>query len=209
MDDDNATVAAGTKLSGLAAMAAFGVLLAFALSWFLLLAPRPDQTSQETEPDEKPIISGLSASKTIHFDMVCGLDDYRLLRTRPELKSTCVRLRRDRRRIVLLWLGDLQRDVHLVWEFRRFLVRNGLTVSVRDEFGIGFGVCLALICLGAARVAIFTCGPFALRKLIRNATLPVELLSNRAARLLACAPAVVRTQLEQKWAKHVLAWNPA
>jgi hypothetical protein len=209
LDDDDGTSEARTQLSGLLAIAAFAFLLVLGLGWFLLLFPGRDGTLRKAEPTEKLAIAGLSAVDSSQLDMIFGVDDYRKLRTRPELKSTCVRLRRDRRRIALLWLGDLQRDVHLVWEFRRFLVGNGLTVTVRDEFGIGVGSCLALLRLGVARIVVLTCGPFTLPRVAQNAARPVESLSSRAALLLARVPAALRTQLEQKWMKHVLTLHPA
>ncbi len=120
-----------------------------------------------------------------------------------------IQLRRDRRRIALLWLSRLQRDVHIVWEFRRFLALNHFSVTVGEEIGIGCTACFALLYLEAARIIVFVCGPFALRKAIRNTKVPLELLSNCGAHLLARAPAALRTQLEQEWTQQVLAWDKA
>lgn len=210
VDDYDGVIATGAQLIGLGAIAAFGLLIIVGLIWLLFFVPRSEQIPRNTEPARKPVsIAGLSTNTDIPLGVLFGTDDYRRLQTKPELKSTCVRLRQDRRRIALLWLGDLQRDVHLVWEFRRFLVRNGLTVTVWDEYRIGIAACLALVCLGAARIIVVTCGPFVLRRIGPNAVRPVELLSSRAAHLLVRAPAAIRTQLEQKWAAHVLTLNPA
>jgi hypothetical protein len=206
---DDGIVAARPQMSGLVAIAAFGLVLILVLIWFLVFVPRDEEVSRKPEPTEKPAVAGLSTPTAIPLEIVFGIDDYLKLRTRPELKSTCVRLRRDRRRIALLWLADLQRDVHLVWEFRRFLVSNGLTVTFRDEVAIGIETFLALLCVGATRIVVMSCGPFFLRQVAQIAFRPVELLGSRAALLLVRAPAAVRTQLEQKWAKHVLTLNPA
>src|SRR5713226_7609927 len=78
-------------------------------------------------------VAGLSAVFLPSFDIIVGNDDYRKLRTRPELKSVREMFWRDRRRIVLMWLDELRKDVHILWKFRRFLVRNGLLVTFREE----------------------------------------------------------------------------
>ncbi|MGH9717989.1 MAG: hypothetical protein ACRD4R_14860 [Candidatus Acidiferrales bacterium] len=188
-------------------IALFLLLVFVCLSLFLALLLRPDHATAERESEIRESVVGLSAANAQHLQLLFGDADYRQLRARAELKAVCAKFRRDRRRIALLWLGELQRDVRLVWEFRRFLVRNGLPVTFREEVAIGCGGCFALAYLNSVRLTVFLCGPFVLSSGVQSAKLPVARLSQRGAGLLARAPAPMRAQLEQKWSQHVLAWN--
>jgi hypothetical protein len=194
-------------LSAHVVIALFSLLVFVCLFFFLALFLRPEHAPAKSESDIGHSIAGLSSANARDFAMLIGDSDYQVLRARPELKFVCARFRRDRRRIALLWLGELQKDVRLVWEFRRFLVRNGLVVTFREEAAIAFGSCFAIMYLATLRVAVFVCGPFVLARTIRAARVPVEHLSSQGAGLLARAPAPVRAQLAQRWTKHVLAWN--
>lgn len=184
----------------------------FAFAWlclFLLLFLKSRRAPIPRDSEVRSTIAGLFAASACHIDALFSDTDYRNLSARPELKPLRIEIRADRRRIALLWLGRLQREVHIVWEFRRFLAANHFTVTVGEEVEIGCAACFALLYLRFAWILVFFCGPFALRGGLRRAGVPVQRLSSRAARLLAQAPAAVRTQLEQKWAKHVLTLNPA
>jgi hypothetical protein len=185
----------------------FSLIVLVCLFLFLILFLAPEHAPAKTESEIRDTIVGLSLANVRDFGMLIGDSDYRVLRARPELKAVCAKFRRDRRRIALLWLGELKKDVRLVWEFRRFLVRNGLPVTFREEAVIALSGCFALVYLAAVRSVVFACGPFFLARTIRAARVPVERLSSRGAGLLARAPAPMRAQLEQRWTKHVLAWN--
>lgn len=181
---------------------AFACFILFLI--FLLNSQAPAQTRN---PEIRDSIAGLSSTDAPNLEMLFADRDYRTLCARPELKIVSAKYRRDRRRIALLWLGELQRDVRLVWEFRRFLVRNGLPVTFREEAGIAFAGSFALIYLHVTRLTVFFCGPFVLSGALRHAGSPVSRLSSRGAGLLARAPADARVRLEQKWAQHVLSWS--
>ena len=181
------------------------VFVCLGLSLFLVL--RPEHPATQSEPEIRDTIAGLSAARAQSFQMLFGEADYTALRAKPELKLVSAKFRRDRRRIALLWLGELQRDVHVVWEFRRFLVRNGLSVTFREEAAIGGAACFALAYLNVARLIVFMFGPFALSGAVRSAKVPVERLSGRGAGLLSRAPDAMRVQLQRKWTQHVVAWN--
>ncbi len=150
-------------------------------------------------------VAGLSAAFLPPFDIIVGNDDYRKLRTMPELKSVCEMFWRDRRRIVLMWLGELQKDVHVLWKFRRFLVRNGLLVTFREEAGVVFAALLALLYLKVVRAAVFIFGPFALHRALGKARLLVERLSIWGERALARVPAARKAEIEQRWTQQLLA----
>jgi hypothetical protein len=174
---------------------------------FVLLFLTTEYSQPKSDLETCNTINGLSVVSLLSLDL--ARDDYRALRARPELKSVCAQYRRDRRRIALLWLGELERDVRLVWEFRRFLVRNGLAVTFREEAAIALVGSLAMCYLKTVRLAVFLGGPFILPGALRAARLPVLRLSNRGAGLLAKAPADTKAQIERKWTQHVLSWSPA
>ncbi len=150
-------------------------------------------------------IAGLSAVFFPPFDFIVGNDDYRKLRTRPELKSVSEMFWRDRRRIVLMWLDELRKDVHILWKFRRFLVRYGLLVTFREEAGVVFAGLLALLYLKVVRAAVFIFGPFVLHGALGNARLLVERLSIWGERALARVPAARKAEIEQRWTQQLLA----
>jgi len=164
---------------------------------------REVQTESGAAPVHPPV-AGLSGACLQHSDVLLGRDDYLQMRNRPELKPVRERFWRDRRRIVLIWVGELERDVQLLWEFRRFLVRNGLHVALQEEVGILFTASWALLYLKLTRIIVFSFGPYVLRSVIRNVKLPVEQLSSRGAGLMARVPAEMKTQVERGWAEQVL-----
>jgi hypothetical protein len=149
-------------------------------------------------------IAGLSAVHIQRFDILLDEKDHHKLLTRPELKLVHKRFRRNRRRIVLMWLRELQNDVHITWEFRRFLVRNGLRTTFGQEVNVLYAACSALLCLAIARACAFILGPFALTGILRNARGAVERLSGRGAGLLDRLPEQRKTEIERKWAQQVL-----
>jgi len=177
------------------------------LSLFLLLLLKPEPSAAPQESQIRDTIAGLSSASATHFDILFGDRDYLMLRSRPELKGVSAKFRHDHRRIALLWLGELHRDVLVVWEFRRFLVRNGLPVTFREEVSIGCGACFALAYLNVLQMTVLLCGPFVFTGAVRSAKSPVERLSGQGAGLLSRAPDAVRAQLQSKWTQHVVAWD--
>lgn len=187
-------------------IAVFLLIVCGSLVLFLFLLLKPQQSPAERESELCDSIAGLSSASAPDFRTLFADTDYRMLSARPELKSICAKYRSDRRRIALLWLGELERDVLLVWEFRRFLVRNGLPVTFQEELGIAFAGSLALIYLNAIRFSVLLFGPFVLPGALHTAKSPVVRLSRRGAGLLDRAPADTRNRLQQKWSQHVLSW---
>ena len=151
-----------------------------------------------------PPIPGLSAAFLPDLDVLSGKDDYRKLAARRELRSVRKRFWRDRRRIVLMWLAELQRDVHILWEFRRFLVRSGLRVTFREEAGVASAALVALLYLRIVRVSVFVLGPLAALGALSIAKLLVQLLSSRGVALLARVPAPRKAEIEERWAQHLV-----
>jgi hypothetical protein len=182
------------------------LLVFVCLSYFLLLFLVPERTTPQSLVSDSPElrIEGLSAVCVSNADLLFGQDDYRKLRTRPALKSVSDRFWRDRRRIVLRWLGDLEGDVRLLWKFRCFLVRNGLRVSLREELTLALSACAALLYLKAMRMVVFLSGAFLLRAAVRNSMVLVEQLSGRGAALLGRVPTIRKVEIEEKWARQLL-----
>ena len=182
-----------------------GIIITFlvavlGLCLLVVFSLRHDGTDKHLNDNQAYVsIVGVSAVLLPPLDAIVGNDDYRKLRTRPELKSVRQMFWRDRRRIVLLWLGELQKDVHTLSKFRRFLVRNGLLVTFREEAGVVFAAMLTLLCLKVVRVAVFIFGPFALHGALGNARLLVERLSTWGIAPLARVPAARKAEIEQKW----------
>src|SRR5690242_6568460 len=150
-------------------------------------------------------LAGLSGASLPPFDIIVGKEDYDKLVKIPELKPVSEMFWRERRRVVLKWLGELQKDVHILWRFRRFLVRNGLLVTFREEVGIVFTGLLALVYLKVIRAAVFIFGPFALHGALENARLLVERLSIWGERAFARVPAARKAEIEQGWTQQLVA----
>jgi len=184
-------------------IAAFGSLLFLVLIGFLFLSLGTRGAPRNSPPAELPSIAGVSTTNAQFLNIAFAASDFQALRTRPELKPVWEKLRRDRRRIALLSLSDLQSDVYLLWEFRRFLARHGLASNVREELAIGFESCFALVLLEAAKFVVFARGPFAFAGMFRSARNSVDRITRLGAGILARAPATQRTGLTQQWALHV------
>jgi hypothetical protein len=179
----------------------FGLVLLFAFLW---KAEGTGAKDHGATTEDRLSVAGLSAASVPHLDALLGKDDYSKLRTRAELKSVSQRFLRDRRRIALLWLDELQTDLRTLWEFRRFLVRNGLQVTLREEAGVASAALVALIYLEIARAAVSILGPFALSGAMRNAGLLLQLLSRRSVAPLSRVEAARRAEIEAQWAHHLL-----
>jgi hypothetical protein len=171
--------------------------------WFFLRHDGIVSESVDCDPPRQPI-AGLSAVCVQQADLLFGQDDYRKLRMRPALKSVSDRFWRDRRRIALRWLGDLEGDVRVLWEFRRFLVRHGLQVTLQEELGVAFSALLALLYLKLLRVVVFLSGPFLLFGALKSGRLLVEGLWDAGVAQLARVPTEMKTEIEQSWAQHLL-----
>lgn len=190
-----------TQIVLTALLSIFGLVLLFA---FLRKVEASGTEDHAAAAENHLSVAGLSAVSVPHLDVLLGKDDYSKLRTRTELKSIRKRFLRDRRRIALLWLAGLQTDLRTLWEFRRFLVRNGLQVTLREEAGVAFTAMVTLIYLEIARVAVFILGPFAVSGAMRNAGLLLQLLSRRSAAPLSRVAEARRAEIEEQWAHHLL-----
>jgi hypothetical protein len=159
--------------------------------------------------ETRPAVAGLSAACVSDFELVFRSEDYRKLRSRPELRPVSKQFWRDRRRIALMWLQELHTDVTILWELRRFLVGSGLHVTLGDEASVASVALAAVVYLRAVQATVFVFGPFATFRTLRNAKLLVEELSSVAAGLLARVPAPRKEEIEELWARRLQALRAA
>jgi len=205
LDNDYEGTEKRTQLMTEIVAAAFLLLVFLCLSSFFFFFLRFGDIPKKKFTDQTHPITGLSSALLPPFDVIVGNDDYRKLRAMPELKSVREMFWRERRRIVLMWLGELQKDVHILWKFRRFLVRNGLLVTFREEASVVFTGLFALLYLNAVQAAVFIFGPFALHGALGNARLLVERLSIWGEAAFARVPATRKVEIEQRWTQQLLA----
>lgn len=189
-------------------MAAIFVSILLSIICLLLLVlflSRADGRPAETSAGKlnEDSIAGLSSTCIPDLDSLLGHGDYLILRATPELRPISDRFRRERRRIVLLWLEELRHDVSTLWKFRRFLVRDGLPVAFREEVTIASAAVIALLYLRIVRTAVFILGPFATFHALRQAKALVEDLSILGGAVLSRVPASRKAELVERWAQHI------
>ncbi len=184
-------------------LAAGAVFLVLFLLWFLSGQPRAtDETLPLGALDKIVSLRGLAFNKS---DLLLDDGDYRMLRSKPDLRRLARQLHRDRSKIASLWLKLLQEDVRNLWRFRRLLVRHGVSVELAEECRIAATAVLALALLFFLRVVIVVAGPFALAQLLRGARGEVETASRLCAELLSRVPPASRAEIGRKWAAEFVA----
>lgn len=177
----------------------------FCLILFVAFLPARANPSVDHGPaQDGDRIVGLPATHQNH-DLLFQREDYDKLRANPHLRPVSRRYWLERRRIALAWLADLEGDVRVLWEFRRFLVLNGLSVTIREELRVALLASFALMYLRFAKGSVLLFGPFVLVSALRSANTPVEWLSARSANLLANAPQETKVRIEREWSKRVAA----
>ncbi len=179
-------------------LAAGAVFLLLFLLWFLTGQPNEtDRTLPLGALNQIVSLRGLAFNKA---ELLLDEADYRMLRSRPDLRLVARQLRRDRKRIASLWFELLQEDVRKLWRFRRLLVRHGVPVGLAEECRMAATGVLALALLHLLRVVVAAAGPFALAHLLRGAAAQVETASRLCAGILSRVPPSTRAQLEREWA---------
>ena len=166
----------------------------------------------------KPILSDsfrekLALQDLLHLDAVSftrpellfDSTDYESLRSIPQLHDVAKQLKKGQRKVALLWLGLLGRDVRRLWRFWRFLIRSGAPMNWTDELNIAATAALSLALIAAIRLIVFLGGPFLLKQ-------SLTLASNQVGRFLSwCAlaygriPSARRLQMRELWEEQILA----
>lgn len=188
-------------MSELVLFLVLGVMLFFV---FVLLALRGRAKATDSEAmaalHQIVDLRGLSFR---HASLLTDRADYDRLRSRSDLHRLAGQFRRDRRRLVLLWLSLLQQDVIVLWRFRRFLARNGIEASLGEEISIAATAAQALLMLSAARALVVLAGPFVIGAPLRNARHQVERVSGLCGALLRKLPGSNWRDLQQTWVREM------
>lgn len=173
------------------------LLLLFAVS-FLARALRPSAVSA---PESARLSEALPlpALEFPHARLLLSPADYDFLCTAPALSAVARGLLRDRRRLVNLWLAQLQRDVLTLWRFRRFLSRQGVTAGAREELSIAFSACSLLLILFLVRVTVTVAGPFALTGFLNAVPRLADTTRTACARAFAQLPASRAAEVRAAW----------
>jgi hypothetical protein len=125
--------------------------------------------------------------------------DYQILRRETAFKSVAWHLRHDRRKLVLLWLRLLRKDLLSLWRFRRMLANYGVSAGFAEELQVAITAIAGLVLLSCLRVIVTIAGPFALTGLLRSARADVEGLSRSCAFLLGRVPATRWSEIQHAW----------
>jgi hypothetical protein len=173
------------------------VLLSLFLAVLLFGRPRPVEEPQALLPLAQMV--HLPALTFPNPAMLFDPADYRRLCAQSGLAPVAGRLLQDRRRLVLLWLGLLRRDVHTLWRFRRLLTRYGVSSGPGEEAGVATSALLTLAMLNTLRATVWAAGPFALAPLLDGAATRVETASRRCAALLHRLPPSRLPEVQRAW----------
>ena len=175
-----------------------GILLAAVFTLVLLMGSR----SRDEEPQAAGTLLEVVSLPGLGFKQAAILfddSDYRILQGVPALKNTAWHLRRDRRRLALLWLKLLRRDLSLLWRFRRLLTSYGVSASPVEELRVATTAIMGHVMLSGLSVLIMVSGPFVLSALSRNPRLHVEKLSRSCAWLLGRIPPARWSEIQIAW----------
>ena len=125
-------------------------------------------------------------------------DDYAWLRSNRALRGVARLHRRDRRRMVLLWLRLLQADLFVLWRVRRMLAGFGASANVVEEFLFFLKAVVVLSLLLFLRVCVWLTGPFAVMALLRGCRTLVESVFRSCADLLTRIPPAQWPEIEEQ-----------
>src|SRR6185295_6363274 len=143
---------------------------------FILLAFQ-DETSAVADASASAALSQmvtLEATPFVRPNLLLDDEEYRLLKSNPDLIQVAERLRKDRQDLALLWIDALLKDLGSLWRFRRFVIQRGAPTHLSEEWTIFRSFIGALFFLKVLRLSIVTLGPFAFVRITRGACRPVE-----------------------------------
>lgn len=149
-------------------LAIFIVAGSLLLLGFLVIWLRGRNTAEDSLPAlALPGVVELPGMNFAVADLLFDDRDFAVLSCAPALRQVTVQLRRDRRRLTLLWLSLMRRDTLTLWRFRRLLVTAGITTSGFEEFRTAAEAIALLLELLIVRIFVWLFGPFAVARLIR------------------------------------------
>lgn len=126
-------------------------------------------------------------------------EDYRMLASEPKLRSLARELRSDRKNIALEWLRESQKDVFLMWRFRAFLTRFGVTDGVLNELREAARSLLLLCFLSVVRVSVRLLGPYVFSNAAISMRTNVEKIKRSCAATLSTFPREKWPQIAAEW----------
>lgn len=134
-----------------------------------------------------------------HARLLLSPADYNFLQSSPALSLVARILRRDRRRLLSLWLAQLQRDVLTLWRFRRFLSRHGVTGGAGEEVSVALAAVSLLLILFLVRATVAVAGPFALSGILNAVPRLADTTRAACARAFAQLPASRAAEIRSAW----------
>lgn len=144
-------------------------------------------------------IVSLGGTSFVRGEQLLDDSDYQLLLSNPALSKVAARFRRDRQELVLLWISVLLNDLLALWRFRKFLIRNGATTRLTEEWVIFRSFIGAVLFLNALKFSVVAFGPYAFSQVTRRAHGSVELMSQAAAAALRRTPQAGWSNLGRAW----------
>lgn len=178
------------------AVAGLILFLAFLVIGFEGVPKSAPDSSAVTAVRHMVQLEGLSFA---HFERLFDPADYSFVCSHPGLRRVAKQFLKDRKDLVVAWIGMLAGDLKKLWRFRRFLVRRGAPTSFAEEFRVFCAFAVSICLLGAMRVLIRVVGPFALPNTARRIANLVETMSYAPARVLSLIPAAGWPEVERKW----------
>jgi hypothetical protein len=182
------------------------VLVFVGLVLFFVFLKIAVQGPPQTAPDSNAI---LAVRQMVHLH---GLSfhgaqrfwdpaEFQMLRSTPELHQVTLIFRKERQALVLAWISLLLDDVHNLWRFRRFLVRNGVQAKLGEELQILQTAIGAVVFLNFLRIFVRIAGPFALAGAASRGRRLVERMSYASAGVLDRMPRAGWADVERDWQK--------
>ncbi len=110
-------------------------------------------------------------------------------------------LERDRRRLALTWLRQVQEDVLALWRFRRYLTLCGMSATIGEELSIGVKAVQILVYLEFLRIFVALFGPFALARLVPRVRGGARGFSQSCGAVLGRIPMYKLAELASAWQK--------
>jgi hypothetical protein len=173
--------------------------LLFLFSLFALLhAPPRNNTTPEAMEALSRIIS-LPGLDFLYAGFLFQESDYRWILRETGQRSVAQQLRRDRRRLALFWLKQLQIDVLALWRFRRLLTTVGIPSSIREEAGVAGKAVAVLFLLLGLRLFVALFGPFFFGRMAAGIQSGVQHLSRGCGATLGRVPMCKLAELEEYW----------
>jgi hypothetical protein len=142
---------------------------------------------------------GLPSLDFKHASALFDPADYKLIVSDPRLAQTAAQLREDRRHLALEWLKLLEKDIFLLWRFRRLLTVAGVFEGVQAEVATAGRVILIVLLIAGLRMSVAIAWPFAFSATASRARESVRSFSLYCATAVGRMPIYQLNALEQRW----------